>query len=170
MIARSLKLWELDKFAWFKTRPLKPTIAIPAQRHRVLSRILEFPYLNGFSINCVVNKASATESTITPSLTIVEGASPTIIHEKEINGQCHKYKGKLIKPNQIRNLCDNIFRLIQALGPAIIINIVLMTGIIAQKPGYTIVLSNIKKPKVNNKIPKREYRWQRVSLKYLEEL
>ena len=57
------------------------------------------------------------------------GTSPSTILAKDNNGQCHKYRGKLIKPNQIAILLDKIVRLIQALEPAAIINKHLRLGL-----------------------------------------
>jgi hypothetical protein len=52
------------------------------------------------------------------------GVSLCMIRAKESNGQCHKYSGKLISPNQTIILFESSRRLIQALGPAAISNIV----------------------------------------------
>ena len=63
------------------------------------------------------------------------GTSLSTIRAKDSIGQCHKYKGKLIKPNQTATLLDSIVRLTQALEPAVMISTAPKTGNKAHLPG-----------------------------------
>ncbi len=74
-------------------------------------------FLIGFSTTQNVIHAQMIDANTNKILICQLGVSLKKIWAKESNGQCHKYRGKLINPIQTRNLVDNIFSLTQAFGP-----------------------------------------------------
>ena len=58
-----------------------------------------------------------------------------MILANESKGQCHKYKGKLISPNQTKTLFDKICLLSHAFGPENIMSAAPSVGISASDPG-----------------------------------
>lgn len=67
---------------------------------------------NGLSINLYVTQAKSTDKRTQNILIVLLGVSLSKILANDNNGQCHKYNGKLISPNQTKILFDNIFWLI----------------------------------------------------------
>ena len=63
------------------------------------------------------------------------GVSLSIIRANDSKGQCHKYNGKLIKPNHTSTRFDKTVRFIHACEPAEIINTAPSVGSNAQVPG-----------------------------------
>ena len=131
----------------------------------VITRL--FPLnLTGFSINRYVSQASKTDKIMAPIRAAMLTYPSSIMFINVIMGQCHKYSGKLIRPNQTRNLQDKIFRLTHAAGPAQIINTAPRTGITAHLPGKLRLRLIRQKPYIRNKTPKIEITFINIVLSF----
>ena len=79
-----------------------------------------------------------------------------MMRAKERKGQCHKYNGKLMRPNHTTSLFDRISRLNQDCSPAAIIKMVPNTGTIAHFPGNPRLGSILRRPNTSNATPNTE--------------
>src|SRR5215471_2513564 len=88
------------------------------------------------------------------------GVAPCVMRAKQSNIQCHKYRGKLIRPNHTRTRFDKTQRLIHACAPAEIINAAPTVGKSAHQPGkcFSLVMTAIASamsivPAMERKLP-----------------
>ena len=82
------------------------------------------------------------------------GCSLSTIRANESNGQCHKYSGKLINPNQTSNRFDRRTRFNQACDPAEIISTAPSVGNNAHVPGKCRSLVMTNRPVTMSAAPK----------------
>ncbi|GBF37437.1 hypothetical protein LPTSP1_04190 [Leptospira johnsonii] len=81
------------------------------------------------------------------------GVPPSKIFAKDSRGQCHKYKGKLIKPKNIEIGFPKTLRLNLERFPELISNTAPNTGTKARNPGNADPFLIRKIPKKIHKIP-----------------
>src|SRR5262245_13591450 len=112
----------------------------------------------GVSIKLYVSHASATEIRTATMRRRGDGGSLSTMRANDRSGQCHRYRGKLIKPNHTNTRAERSVRFSHACGPAEMIRAVPTVGSSAHQPGNARAFVIRRSPTVVSAAPRRDRR------------